>query len=98
MYAFCRVADDIVDENDAVSAAWRLAEHERALDAALAGTPEGPVFRELTRAVARYEVPERALRELVAGVAREQLFRIIRDAGKIPVERDALYNVVQVWN
>jgi aminodeoxyfutalosine synthase len=33
-----------------------------------------------------------------AGVAREQLFRMIRDAGKTPVERDALYNVVQVWN
>ena len=32
-----------------------------------------------------------------AGVAREQLFRMIRDAGKVPVERDALYNVVQVW-
>jgi aminodeoxyfutalosine synthase len=31
-----------------------------------------------------------------AGVAREQLFRMIRDAGKIPVERDALYNVVRV--
>ena len=33
-----------------------------------------------------------------AGLAREQLFRMIRDAGKTPVERDALYNVVQVWN
>ena len=33
-----------------------------------------------------------------AGVARDQLFRMIRDAGKIPVERDALYNVVRVWN
>src|SRR2546425_781572 len=33
-----------------------------------------------------------------AGVAREQLFRMIRDAGKIPVERDALYNVVRIWN
>jgi aminodeoxyfutalosine synthase len=33
-----------------------------------------------------------------AGVAREQLFRMIRDAGKIAVERDALYNVIQVWN
>ena len=33
-----------------------------------------------------------------AGVAREQLFRMIRDAGKIPVERDALYNVVKVWS
>jgi aminodeoxyfutalosine synthase len=33
-----------------------------------------------------------------AGVAREQLFRMIRDAGKVPVERDARYNVVKVWN
>ncbi|MBI3827277.1 MAG: aminofutalosine synthase MqnE [Candidatus Rokubacteria bacterium] len=33
-----------------------------------------------------------------AGLAREQLLRMIRDAGKQPVERDALYNVVQVWN
>ncbi|HEU5321109.1 MAG TPA: aminofutalosine synthase MqnE [Methylomirabilota bacterium] len=33
-----------------------------------------------------------------AGVAREQLFRMIRHAGKIPVERDALYNVVRVWD
>jgi len=33
-----------------------------------------------------------------AGLAREQLFRMIKDAGKVPVERDALYNVVQVWN
>jgi aminodeoxyfutalosine synthase len=32
------------------------------------------------------------------GVAREQLFRMIRDAGKVPVERDALYNVIEVWN
>jgi aminodeoxyfutalosine synthase len=33
-----------------------------------------------------------------AGLAREQLFRMIRDAGKVPVERDALYRVVRVWD
>lgn len=33
-----------------------------------------------------------------AGLATEQILRIIRDAGKIPVERDALYNVVKVWD
>jgi aminodeoxyfutalosine synthase len=33
-----------------------------------------------------------------AGLAREQILRIIRDAGKTAVERDALYNVVAVWN
>ena len=32
-----------------------------------------------------------------AGLARERLLRMIRGAGKTPVERDALYNVVRVW-
>jgi len=36
--------------------------------------------------------------ETPAGLAREQLFRIIRDANKVPVERDALYNVVRVFD
>jgi aminodeoxyfutalosine synthase len=33
-----------------------------------------------------------------AGLATEQILRMVRDAGKIPVERDALYNVVRVWS
>jgi aminodeoxyfutalosine synthase len=33
-----------------------------------------------------------------AGLAREHLLRMIRDAGKQAVERDALYNVVRVYN
>jgi aminodeoxyfutalosine synthase len=32
-----------------------------------------------------------------AGLVTEQILRMIRDAGKVPVERDALYNVVKVW-
>jgi aminodeoxyfutalosine synthase len=36
--------------------------------------------------------------ESPAGLAQEQILRIIRDAGKVPVERDALYNVVRVWS
>jgi aminodeoxyfutalosine synthase len=36
--------------------------------------------------------------ETPAGLARGQLLRMIRDAGKVAVERDALYNVVQVWS
>jgi aminodeoxyfutalosine synthase len=36
--------------------------------------------------------------ETPAGLARAQLLRMIRDAGKVAVERDALYNVVQVYN
>ena len=32
------------------------------------------------------------------GVTRKQLVRLIRDAGKTPVERDALYNMVKVYD
>jgi aminodeoxyfutalosine synthase len=32
-----------------------------------------------------------------AGLVTEQILRMIRDAGKVPVERDALYNVVKIW-
>ena len=43
------------------------------------------------------KIAHAALAEGPLGLARERL-RIIREAGKIPVERDALYNVVKVWN
>jgi aminodeoxyfutalosine synthase len=32
------------------------------------------------------------------GLARDQVLRMIHDAGKVAVERDALYNVVKVWS
>ena len=32
------------------------------------------------------------------GLARERMLRLIRDAGKVPVERDALYNEVHVYD
>ncbi len=44
------------------------------------------------------KIAHMARAESPAGLAREQILRLIRDAGKIPVERDALYNVVKVWN
>ncbi len=42
------------------------------------------------------KIAHMAKAESPAGLAREQVLRIIRDAGKVPVERDALYNVVAV--
>jgi aminodeoxyfutalosine synthase len=44
------------------------------------------------------KIAHMALAASPAGLAREQILRMIRDAGKVPVERDALYNVVQVWS
>jgi aminodeoxyfutalosine synthase len=44
------------------------------------------------------KIAHMALAESPAGLAQEQVLRMVRDAGKVPVERDALYNVVKVWS
>jgi phytoene synthase len=74
LYAFCRLADDLVDDAPVAGAAVvarQLADYERGLEAAIAGHPAGPVFRELRRVLDVYAVPPDVLRELLAGVARD---------------------------
>jgi phytoene synthase len=75
LYAFCRQADDMVDAPGVAATTdlvrRQLDEYERQLQAALAGRPSGPVFRELRRAMDEFEVPEAVLHELLAGVARD---------------------------
>lgn len=97
LYAFCRVADDLVDRAQGrhgraptpAEVARQFGEYERALDLTLAATPgsgahalttarlpgaarpHAAVFRELRDVLDRYGVPEPALRELLAGVARD---------------------------
>ncbi len=74
LYAFCRVADDLVDQAELASRTTierQLLDYERSLHAALAGRPSGPVFRELAWAVRHYDVPSAVLDELLTGVGRD---------------------------
>jgi phytoene synthase len=74
VYAFCRLADDIVDRHDGKAPAALKAEldaYRAGVAAALDGRPDGPVFRELLRAVRTYGVPAAVLEELLEGVARD---------------------------
>jgi phytoene synthase len=80
LYAFCRVADDIVDRADKArlngahadpEVIAALAAHERKLQNALAGQPCDPVFRELDRVMKEFGVPVTVLRELLDGVAMD---------------------------
>lgn len=76
LYAFCRVADDMVDlakNAGDTGVATRLAEYDRSLTAVVQeGRPgSDAVFRELQWAVRTYGIPEQVLHELVAGVARD---------------------------
>ena len=74
LYAFCRVADDMVDlapRGRTAEVTAMLADYRAKLAAALAGNPDGPVFRELSLAARRYAVPASVLHELLEGVARD---------------------------
>jgi phytoene synthase len=74
LYAFCRVADDMVDAagaNDVATVARQLERYGDELTAALSGRPDTAIFRELAWVVDRYRVPASVLRELLAGVARD---------------------------
>jgi phytoene synthase len=74
LYAFCRVADDLVDRatpGTEHALAAQLLDYQRQLSAALAGRPSGPVFREVAWVAREYEVPPEPLFELLDGVERD---------------------------
>jgi len=76
LYAFCRLADDIVDDatirgTSEREVRGRLDTHRRGLDRAYDGRPDSPVFREVARAAQHFGVPRAPLDELLDGVARD---------------------------
>ncbi|HCT56077.1 MAG TPA: phytoene/squalene synthase family protein [Gemmatimonas aurantiaca] len=74
LYAFCRLADDLVDQQSARSTTdlhQDLLRYRGRLDEALRGTADSAVLRELMWVVRTYEVPSRPLYELIEGVGRD---------------------------
>jgi 15-cis-phytoene synthase len=87
LYAFCRVADDIVDaaveaptEAERARHAAALGEYRAEFESLLAereggapriGTPHRPMFRELRWTIDTFDVPIAPLRELLDGVAMD---------------------------
>lgn len=67
VYAFCRIADDFVDEalQGSTSAAADLDKHKSLLSAAFAGKADTPVFRELSWAVNQYGIPAAPFHDLI---------------------------------
>ena len=74
LYAFCRVADDMVDRavpGEEAEVARALDAYRDRLDAALAGDARTPLFRELAHVAVAHAVPSAVLHELLDGVARD---------------------------
>ncbi|MCE9630113.1 MAG: squalene/phytoene synthase family protein [Planctomycetia bacterium] len=70
LYAFCRIADDLVDDAaDEATASSGLAAFSAATEAALAGhAVEDPVLRAVADTVRRFAIPATCLRDILAGV------------------------------
>jgi phytoene synthase len=74
LYAFCRVADDLVDQADHDHLAQlrvQLDAYRGELQAALDGRPSGPIFREVAWVARTYQVSPAPLFELLDGVGRD---------------------------
>ena len=81
-----------LDNFDHIKAYWIMMSAEAAGMALNFGADDldGTIGRELIAHAAKAKSP--------VGLAREHMLRLIRDAGKVPVERDATYGAVHVYN
>jgi phytoene synthase len=69
VYAFCRLADDIVDQDSnperSLNELNRLLER---FEAAMSGNPDGPVFIALADTCRRFSIPAQPFQDLIVGV------------------------------
>lgn len=70
VYDFCRLADDIVDE-DYPDAEQRLRNLRKELDNLYAGSAETDIGRELAGAVKRFNIPKEYFADLIEGCERD---------------------------
>lgn len=70
-YAFCRLADDAVDEGDPAGAPERLAVWSRELEAAYAGRPTTSAGVALAAVLPRFPIPRSAFEGLLAGCRQD---------------------------
>jgi phytoene synthase len=70
-YAWCRLADDAVDEGDPAGAPGRLDGWERELDAVYEGRPASAAGVALAEALPRFPIPKEAFEGLLAGCRQD---------------------------
>jgi phytoene synthase len=70
-YAWCRLADDAVDEGDPAGAPARLDAWERELDAVYGGVPASAAGVALAQALPRFPIPKAAFQGLLAGCRQD---------------------------
>ncbi len=82
----------ILDNVMAIKAYWVM------LGEATAGIGLNFGANDLDGTIGKERIAHAALADSPAGVARRSMVASIKDAGRVPVERDALYNEIAVYN
>lgn len=74
VYAFCRIADDLADESPTPQIATkRLADFQRQLDAAFAGSPDSDLFVALADTAIAFDLPKTPFDDLLAAFRQDQV-------------------------
>lgn len=74
VYAFCRTADDLADESPTpLVATERLADFQRQLDAAFAGSPDSDLFVALAETAITFDLPQTPFDDLLSAFRQDQV-------------------------
>jgi phytoene synthase len=86
VYAFCRMADDIVDRDSNPERSHdELQKLLERFDAAISGTPEGPVLTALADTCQRFSIPEQPFHDLISGVLMDVNHQPYQNAAEVEI-------------
>lgn len=93
-YAFCRFADDIVDENPGTDVRERIDQWERELERCYRGEPRHPITVALADVASRYPVPKEAFAGLIQGCRMDLVKRRYANFDELMVYSDLVATTI----
>jgi phytoene synthase len=93
-YAFCRFADDIVDENLGADVRERIDQWEQELDRCYRGRPTHPITEALADVASRYPVPQEAFAGLIQGCRMDLVKNRYADFDELMVYSDLVATTI----
>jgi len=86
VYAFCRMADDIVDQDSNPERSRdELQKLLERFESAMSGTPEGPVLTALADTCQRFSIPDQPFHDLISGVQMDVNHQPYQNAADVEI-------------
>ncbi len=93
-YAFCRFADDIVDENPGADVRQRIDQWELELERCYTGAPTHPITQALADVASRYPVPKESFAGLIEGCRMDLVKRRYANFAELMVYSDLVATTI----